>query len=218
MSGGASDFVADVNDPAECNAFVATLHGMGIERDCPIIPVIHFNPGTEKSRGHLGSQLERKAETNLRLDKENGITTVWGDKQRRAPIPKGTGPCFIWDEVAQMHVSTETRQSAKEAEKCEALTMLADDIFSNRPAMRYCDMVATVKERLKVSESTAARKVKELSRLGILEKSVAGLWTPSKKPEKLNYCHTVKPLSKPLSRQRPPCLTVTLSPALYEGR
>jgi hypothetical protein len=34
-----------------------------------IVGVIHFNPGGEKTRGHLGSQLERKAETNLRLDK-----------------------------------------------------------------------------------------------------------------------------------------------------
>lgn len=104
---GVADFVANVNDPAECNAFVATLHGIAIERDCSIIGVIHFNPGGEKTRGHLGSQLERKAETNLRLDKENGVTVVWSDKQRRAPIPRESGPCFAWNDEAGMHVSVE---------------------------------------------------------------------------------------------------------------
>jgi hypothetical protein len=102
---GIADLVSDVNDPAECNALIAQLHGLSIKYDCHINGVIHFNPGTEKSRGHLGSQFERKAETNLRLDKTNEITTIWSDKQRRAPIPKGSGPCFCWSDEHQMHVS-----------------------------------------------------------------------------------------------------------------
>jgi len=48
---GFADLVADVNDPEESNAFVAELHDMAIKHDCPIIGVIHFNPGSEKSRG-----------------------------------------------------------------------------------------------------------------------------------------------------------------------
>jgi len=102
---GLADFVSDVNDAAECNAFVAQLQDLAMQYECPTIGVIHFNHGTDKTRGHLGSQFERKAETNLRLDKTNGITTIWSEKQRRAPIPKGTGPSFQWDDEAQMHLS-----------------------------------------------------------------------------------------------------------------
>ena len=97
--------------------------------------------GGDKSRGHLGSQLERKAETNLRLDKLNGVTTIWSDKQRRAPIPKGIGPCFQWSDEARMHVSVETLQSAADKERREALSLLGDDIFRKRPAMSYTDIV-----------------------------------------------------------------------------
>jgi hypothetical protein len=177
---GAADFVADVNDPAECNAFVATLHGTGIERDCPIIPVIHFNPGTDKSRGHLGSQLERKAETNLRLDKEKGITTVWSDKQRRAPIPKDSGPCFQWDDAAGMHVSVESHGTRQDHERRATLRLLVEEIFCERKAMRYTDLKEffTVKHRPKLSDRTAERRVKELSVLGLIEHSVAGIYTP----------------------------------------
>ena len=49
--------------------------------------------------------------------------------------------------------------------------------------MNYSDIVAylTAKKGLKLSERTAARRIAELSRLGLIEKSAVGLWTPSKK-------------------------------------
>jgi len=174
---GVADLVADVNDPEESNDFVATLQDMAIGYSCAIAGVIHFNPGGEKTRGHLGSQLERKAETNLRLDKENGVTTIWSDKQRRAPIPKDTGPCFQWSDEAGMHISVATRQSAADAEEVQRLTMLAEDLFSERQAMRYTELVVTAKKRLAVSDRTAARRISELSRLGVIKKIGAGLWT-----------------------------------------
>ncbi len=174
---GVADLVADVNDAGESNAFVAELHDLAIHYDCPIVGVIHFNPGGEKTRGHLGSQLERKAETNLRLDKQDGVTTIWSDKQRRAPIPKGTGPCFAWDDAAGMHVSVENGQAAIDREETDRLTMLTTDLFRERPAMHYSDLVTTIKKMLIVSEPTAARRVQRLSQRKLIKKSVAGLWT-----------------------------------------
>lgn len=149
---GVADLVPDVNDSAECNAFVATLHDMAIQHDCPIVGVIHFNPGSDKVRGHLGSQLERKAETNLRLDKSDEVTTIWSEKQRRAPIPKDSGPCFQWSDEAGMHMTIQNRQASKLEIERESLTALAEDLFSDRPSMRYTDLISTVKTKLTVSE------------------------------------------------------------------
>ncbi len=176
---GIADLVPDVNKPDEANAFVSQLEGLAVRYDCPIIGVIHFNPGTEKTRGHLGSQFERKSETNLRLDKVGDVTTMWSDKQRRAPIPKESGPCFSWSDSAGMHVSCETLQRTKDAEKAETLQMLADDAFSERPSMRYADLVSTLKKTMRVSTATAERKVQEMAKFKIIKKSVAGLWTKS---------------------------------------
>jgi hypothetical protein len=112
---GGADFVADVNDAAESNAFVATRHDLAIKHDCPIVGVVHFNPGSEKSRGHLGSQLERKAETNLALEKDaDESTVIYSTKNCRAGIPKGIGPRFRFDPAAGMHVSVASRQSARD--------------------------------------------------------------------------------------------------------
>ena len=174
---GVADLVADVNDAAECNAFVASLHDLAIKHDCPIIGVIHFNPGGDKTRGHLGSQLERKAETNLRLDKADEVTSIWSDKQRRAPIPKGTGPCFQWSDEAGMHVSAGNRQAAMEAEEIERLTLLADEIFAEHPSLKYSEIVSTVKTGSKISERTAERRVSRMAKLKVIRKSAAGHWT-----------------------------------------
>jgi hypothetical protein len=173
---GAADFVADVNDAAESNDFVAELHEIAIEHDCPIVTVIHFNPGSEKVRGHLGSQLERKAETNLRLDKTDGVTTIWSDKQRRAPIPKGTGPCFQWSDEGGMHVSVQSFQASKDDQDRETLKEVFADVFSSRPSMRYSDLQVTVKSGLTVSEKTAERKIKQAVKLNVIKKSAAGLY------------------------------------------
>jgi hypothetical protein len=176
---GAADFVNDVNDAAECNRRVADWQGLAIKHNCNFVPAIHFNPGTDKGRGHLGSQLERKAETNLRLDKADGVTQIWSDKQRGAPIPKGNGVCFQWNDEAGMHLTIENFEPPKIKEKRETLEMQAEDIFRQRPAMRYGEIVSylTSKDGLRLTESTAARRIRDMKRLEIIEKSVAGLWT-----------------------------------------
>ena len=168
---GVADLVANVNDPEESNRFVSALHDMAIRHDCPAVAVIHFNPGSEKTRGHLGSQLERKAETNLRLDKVDGITVIWSDKQRRAPIPKEQGPRFEWSEAVGMHISTTTLARLKEAREREELEELAAEIFEGAELRTHAELETTVKTRLKVSTSTAERRVKRMVGLGIVVKS-----------------------------------------------
>lgn len=168
---GVADLVANVNDPEECNAFVADLHALAIKHDTWICSVIHFNPGTEKTRGHLGSQLERKAETNLRLDKDKTeeITTIWSNKQRHAPIPKSKGPCFMWSDEAGMHVSAGTRRALKEEEEREALTALAQKMFAGVTRLSRSALVKMSKTSLDKSRQTAGRRVDAMSTLGIIK-------------------------------------------------
>jgi hypothetical protein len=178
---GYADLIADVNDAAESNAFVAELHDMAIQQDCPIIGVIHFNPGSEKSRGHLGSQVERKAETNLALEKDaKEITVIYSTKNRRAGIPKSHGPRFAFSQEAGMHITVESRQSAKDGERRETLLALAEDAFGDHHAMRYSDLISTVIKSMSVSVRQAQRKVGEMVRLTVISKSVGGLYVIAK--------------------------------------
>lgn len=103
---GVADLVTSVNDEAECNELITTLMALASRYDCIIALVIHENPGSNaKSRGHLGSNIERKAEANIRLEKNYNsmITSVWGEKMRGKPIPKKDAVCFAWDDSTRRH-------------------------------------------------------------------------------------------------------------------
>ena len=176
---GSADAVNDVNDPAECNPFVARLEGLAVEYDCPLLNVIHLNPGsTFKTRGHLGSQLDRKSETNLQLEKdENEVTVIWSpNRNRHAPIPRNTAPRFAWSDQHQMHVSVQNINGAKVDKEREELTELARAIFSDRPAMRRFELETAVKIKLAVKDKTAERRVSAMLALGIVKKDLAGFY------------------------------------------
>jgi hypothetical protein len=171
---GLADFVLDPNDPS-CFGFVDGLQALAGEFDCVIVCVLHINPTSEtfKTRGHLGSQLARRSETNLVVEREadSGRVVVWSEQQRRAPIPKADGPCFRWDEASQMHVSVETMRSEKEATERENLTEIAHECYADCPSrrMKYSALVERVKTVLKCVESTGAQKISRMRKLSIIK-------------------------------------------------
>ena len=183
---GVADAADDVNDPAESNGFVAELHGLAIKHDCTLVSAIHLNPGSDfKTRGHLGSQLERKAETNLKIEKEDEVCTLWAEKNRHAPILKKTGPRFAWDGELAMHVSVKSQADAKEDLEFAELSNVFKTAFGNHPSMSFSDLrTATVeavkvtdKKAVSVSGRTAERKIARADTLGIIKKELAGLYT-----------------------------------------
>lgn len=108
---GTADLVNDPNSPDECFPLISRLHGAAIQYDTAIINILHLNPSAkdknDKGRGHLGSQLERKCESNLTLKKEGEVTVVVAEgRQRGRPLMPDKSPAFRWSDDAQMHVST----------------------------------------------------------------------------------------------------------------
>ena len=65
---GIADLCSDVNNIEESNSVVQKLMKWTKELNCHIITVIHSNFGTDKPTGHLGSFLEKKAETQIQLE------------------------------------------------------------------------------------------------------------------------------------------------------
>ena len=133
---GIGDLCHDPNDSKEAFALVAELHKLAIDFDTTILCVLHENPGSEtgKTRGHLGSQLERKAESNLRMTKEaDGITTVFTANSRHASISKEQGPRFAWNDEAAMHMTVEVA-AAKDSARREEMRDVAVHVFRDTPS------------------------------------------------------------------------------------
>lgn len=73
---GVADLVADVNNLEKCNELVQKLMEWTDKLNCHITTIIHSNYGSEKPTGHLGSFLEKKAETQIKLEK-NTVNKGW---------------------------------------------------------------------------------------------------------------------------------------------
>lgn len=104
---GLADLVIDPNDAEECFPLITSLQAAAIEYGTAVVLILHMNPNAEansKGRGHLGSQLERKAESNITMEKDGEeITKVWATKQRGKSITKDRAIAFKWSDEHQMH-------------------------------------------------------------------------------------------------------------------
>lgn len=135
---GVADMVVDVNDPHESFGFIERLEWLSERYACPVICVIHLNPGkdSEKSRGHLGSELERKAESNILLEKsEDQVSTMWAPKQRKAAIMKPDGVRFQWDDRIGMHRLLTDEEKAERSDQAEQAPRKKGRTEAGRPQM-----------------------------------------------------------------------------------
>lgn len=79
---GYVDFVNDFNDLKECDDFTTKLMKYSSVCKCHIMGILHLNPGSEKSRGHLGTILGQKCET-IAIIKNMGEYSVVKCKRSR---------------------------------------------------------------------------------------------------------------------------------------
>jgi len=179
---GVGDLCLSVNDEEEAIAFVDELIALAVKHSCPLILVLHENPGggeTGKTRGHLGSQLERKAESNLRIVKESdGISTIYSERCRKAHIPKTTGPRFAWNDKAKRHETvTERPTSEKAAAARRELEEDATQVFNCPEAtggLSWADVHGRIEIVCGLKRSGARKKFQKLIDAEILKKNSLG--------------------------------------------
>lgn len=179
---GVADLCIDPNDPAEAFGLVEEMHRLAITHRCPIITVLHENPSgaeTGKTRGHLGSQLSRKAESNLRVVKDSaGICTIYSEQCRGASIPKSEGPRFAYDADAGMHLTYHGDAKAEaQEEKRQQHQPIVAALFRNAPVHGFIHK--DLKERLtkadsSISDRTARRRIKDWKELGLVQLTPTG--------------------------------------------
>jgi hypothetical protein len=179
---GVADLCIDPNDPEEAFGLVDELHAESIQRDCPTVSVIHENPGSEsgKTRGHLGSQLERKAETPLRMVKDagTGITTMWSDRARHGHIPKEAGTCFQWSDTVGMHVSAGTAREIKASVKQAQFRDEVAKVFGSDDVLTYAALRERIMEVIELKIKAAENRIKTYQVEGVMTKHQTGTYSP----------------------------------------
>lgn len=82
MLDGAADLMLDPNNVEQSAEIKQLLMQTSKEYDCHIATVLHCNVGSEKARGHVGSDFKRKAETEVLISADDAISTVKFTKAR----------------------------------------------------------------------------------------------------------------------------------------
>lgn len=67
---GIRDLMKDINSPTESTELVSKLMKWTDERQIHIHTVLHLNKGDDNTRGHIGTELNNKAETIFKIEKD----------------------------------------------------------------------------------------------------------------------------------------------------
>tara|TARA_R110000765_G_scaffold153645_1_gene256557 strand:- start:3023 stop:3832 length:810 start_codon:yes stop_codon:yes gene_type:complete len=86
---GCADLCSDVNNMEQANLVAEKLLQWSGKLNCHITTIIHQNFGSDKPSGNLGSALEKKAESQIKLEKNSankGWITVECKRSRNRPF------------------------------------------------------------------------------------------------------------------------------------
>ena len=70
---GIRDLMLDINNSTEATKLVGNLMQWTSEQNIHIQTVLHLNKGDDNARGHIGTELNNKAETVLQITKDNTL-------------------------------------------------------------------------------------------------------------------------------------------------
>lgn len=174
---GVADFVEDPNSPDECFPFITWLESMAVRYNSVVVCVLHLNPGSSfgsgvKSRGHLGSQLERKAETEVRLKKDSdGAVSYWTHLARGKPITQENALRFQWNDELGRHICVPGKKEARETKELQRLEKLyaeAQAILRTDEELSFTETVNRIASRHKISKKAAQQRHAVLCAKGLL--------------------------------------------------
>ena len=160
---GIADLIRSVNDESESVELVEELYRLaGIYNTC-IVCVLHLVPSGMKIRGHLGSEIGRKAAAVLSIerDEKRDVSCLKTLKVRDGSPLDVPLLEFGWDKQKAMHVSLGVRSpEAQQNRKQIELQSLVMELYKERASYSVKELRETICQLLDVAESTAKNYIR----------------------------------------------------------
>ena len=180
---GIADLVRSANDETESIAIVDELYRLaGIYNTC-IICVLHFVPNGIKLRGHIGSELQRKAAGILSIEKDENpeFSVVKALKVRDGSPLDVPMTLFGWDKALDMHVYRgEKSKEDKDKRKSNELHAVVREAFHSAPRLSYQQLCDVLMKELEIKDRTAKKYIAYMKEQGILIQDSQGNYQPRK--------------------------------------
>ena len=168
---GIADLIRSANDETESIAIVDELYRLaGIYNTC-IICVLHFVPNGIKLRGHIGSELQRKAAGILSIEKDENpeFSVVKALKVRDGSPLDVPMTLFSWDKALDMHVYRgEKSKEDKDKRKSNELHAVVRGAFRSATRLSYQQLCDILMRELDIKDRTAKKYIAYMKEQGIL--------------------------------------------------
>lgn len=169
---GVADLVRSANDELESVDVIDELYRLAGFYHCCIVCVLHFVPNGVKLRGHIGSELQRKAAGILSIEKDTNpaYSVVKCIKVRDGSPLDIPMMSFGWDKREDMFVYMGTKSKEdKEKQKTADLRNLAVSIYEKVDKLAYGDMVKAIVDSMEVQPRTAKEYIRYMREKAIIE-------------------------------------------------
>lgn len=174
---GIADLIRSANDETESIAIVDELYRLaGIYNTC-IICVLHFVPNGIKLRGHIGSELQRKAAGILSIEKDDNSdnSVVKAIKVRDGSPLDVPMMLFGWDKEADMHVYRgEKSKEDKEKRKIDELANVIREVFKLHDRLTYQELCDILMREMDIKDRTAKKYISYMKEQRILSQDALG--------------------------------------------
>ena len=180
---GIADLIRSANDEVESIAIVDELYRLaGIYQTC-IVNVLHFVPNGMKLRGHIGSELQRKAAAIISIEKDEDplFSVVKAIKVRDGSPLDVPLLLFTWDKKKEMHTyAGEKSTEETEKRKKQELIGIAKEIFRFRSRLNYAELVQTLMNIVDIKERTAKNYIRYMKEYEIIQQYASYYYIISK--------------------------------------
>ena len=174
---GIADLIRSANDETESIAIVDELYRLaGIYNTC-IVCVLHFVPNGIKLRGHIGSELQRKAAGILSIEKDDNpeYSVVKALKVRDGSPLDVPMMLFGWDKTEDMHVYRgEKSKEDKEKRKTEELIAVVKEAFRHSFKLTYQELCDVLMREMVIKDRTAKKYIAYMREQNILAQDTNG--------------------------------------------
>ncbi len=170
---GIADLIDGVNDEEKSVQLVEELFRLAGIYKTLIVVVLHLAPSGLKLRGHLGSEIQRKAAGILSVEKDddNNTSVIKALKVRDGSPLDVPLVQFGWDKEKNHHVYLgEKSKDFQEQRKVDDLTDIAREIFGQRSFLTYQELVSALMDALTVRDRQAKNYIKYMKDNKIIEK------------------------------------------------
>lgn len=164
---GIRDLTSNINDPDQTSELITWVEKLTLDHGVHIINVLHLNKTDNNPRGHLGTELQNKAEVTieLELDEQAGCTVVRCESSRDVPF----------ESFAFTHNAEGLPEVVTTPIKGEVMTE-ADRRARLRAAfdgelLKYADVLDGIRLHFKVGLNKAGQLLAEFQRSGWVMKN-----------------------------------------------